>query len=137
VGGFLRNSITRNTLSTKYALCVVGKDGRPVIKKSEVRGKQTLPMAKVLRDPDSLACGKTLVSPIEDGKDSLVNYFNGINRRNPFGEGMYDLFPVIQQRVLVDYDVMPLEAGKISDILQDTVDALLEKYANVIPAKTV
>jgi nicotinamide phosphoribosyltransferase len=129
VGGFLRNSITRDNLSTKYALCAVGKDHRPVVKKSETPGKATLPNVKVLRDPDSLFSGVTIVLPGELGKDSLVNYYDGTNGGWPFGVGMDDNFPTIQDRVVNHFDIMPPSAGRISPAVEKLRNEILNSYA--------
>jgi nicotinic acid phosphoribosyltransferase len=61
VGGHLRNNINRDHMSTKFALCAVGNDNRPVIKLSMEPGKQTLPLTKVLRDKTSLESGVAML----------------------------------------------------------------------------
>ena len=130
VGGFLRNSIKRDNFSTKFALCAVGKDNRPVIKLSEVPGKQTLPLVKVLRNPDALASGTTIVLPTEPGSDSFVEYYNG-TKDLPFGKGMDDNFVTIQERVLKDFDIMPLAGGKISLAVSEVCTCITDTYRKV------
>lgn len=124
IGGFLRNSITRDTFSTKYALCQVGEKNRPVIKFSEDQGKRTLPMVKVLRSPEALASGQTIVHPDEDGVDALINYYDC----GHFGPGMRCRFPDIQKRVLEDFEVMPSFAGQMSPMVKEVCDKLAEQY---------
>jgi len=65
VGGFLRNSITRDILSTKYALCSVGESSRPVIKFSNTDGKGTLPHVILSRSKESLESGITIKHAFE------------------------------------------------------------------------
>lgn len=127
VGGHLRNNITRDHLSTKFALCSVGDKQRPVIKLSNTPGKQTLPECKVLRDSMSLATGVTLVTPNEPGQDALVLYYDG-TLDSPFGPGFTDTFTDCETRVVDGFDLMPETAGSRSDSLQEEVDALIAHY---------
>jgi len=128
VGGHLRNSISRDNLSTKFALCGVGDQNRPVIKISETRGKRTLPLVKILRTPDALTEGTTLVDPSEAGLDAMISYYNGTNNDTPFGKGQYDSFPDIQARVLEDFDTMPMTAGNTSKKVEATWNSLYHRY---------
>jgi nicotinic acid phosphoribosyltransferase len=127
VGGHLRNNINRDHLSTKFALCSVGSDNRPVIKLSNTPGKQTLPECKVLRDELALATGVTLVTPSELGDDALVPYYDG-SLDEPFGTGFTDEFTVCENRVIQEFDTMPETAGQRSEGLQEEVDNLIKHY---------
>lgn len=127
VGGHLRNNINRDHMSTKFALCSVGNNSRPVIKLSNSPGKQTLPESKVLRDEFSLTSGVTLTLPTEPGDDSLVLYYDG-SLDEPFGSGFTDDFSVCENRVIKDFDEMPKTAGRKSDLLQAEVEFLISEY---------
>lgn len=127
VGGHLRNNINRDHMSTKFALCSVGDDERPVIKLSNSPGKQTLPECKVLRDDIALTSGVTLVAPGEIGDDALVTYYDGTSDE-PFGSGFTDDFMTCEARVVREFDDMPLTAGRRSDLLQVEVEHLINRY---------
>jgi nicotinamide phosphoribosyltransferase len=127
VGGHLRNNINRDHLSTKFALCAVGENSRPVIKLSEEIGKRTLPKVKVLRDKNSLTSGTTIVLPSEAGSDSLVEYYNG-SKEAPFGPGFQDDFLTIERRVVAGFNEMPVTAGKTSDAVKTQVEELVQTY---------
>jgi nicotinamide phosphoribosyltransferase len=136
IGGHLRNNINRDHLSTKFALCAVGEDNRPVIKLSEERGKRTLPKVRVLRDQQALETGQTLVLPWErpECPDALVPYYNGSNEA-PFGPGFTDDFLTIENRVMVGFDKVPLTAGETSLALDEEVESLIAKYRHAEPPR--
>lgn len=122
-GSGLRN-LSRDDLSAKYALCSVG-EGRPVIKFSNSPGKQTLPLVKVLRSKEALASGKTLVLPDEPGEDAMVTLYNG--QHGVLTSNFQD-FNAIQNRILNDFDKMPLRAGLPSDKVKELVANLKAEY---------
>lgn len=78
LGGYLRNNLTRDSLSSKYALNAVGLRNRPVMKFSEVQEKETIP------------------GPLElwDGRCSLVDTHS---------DAMYDVIPSHVKQRLVTY----------------------------------
>jgi len=129
VGGHLRNNINRDHMSTKFAMCSVGSDARPVIKLSEEPGKRTLPETKVLRSPRALETGQTLCLPREfvNVPDALVTYYDG-SKTEPFVTGFTDEFSVIENRVISGFDKMPLSGGDHTCALDDTVNELVSKY---------
>jgi len=107
VGGGLRNSLKRDNLSGKYALCAVSNEDKGVVKYGMV-GKTTLPGPfKVLRSPEALAKKTTIVKPDEDGENAMVEYFNGARIWKPFGIGQDDDFIVIKNRIREQFDSMP------------------------------
>lgn len=129
IGGHLRNNLNRDHMSTKFALCAVGENSRPVIKLSEERGKRTLPKVKVLRNSEALQTGCTLVLPMEqpENPDALVPYYNG-SLDAPFGTGFTDDFLTIEKRVMEDFDAMPTVAGETSLALDEEIEKLITKY---------
>lgn len=127
VGGHLRNNINRDHLSTKFALCAVGENSRPVIKLSEEPGKRTLPKVKVLRTKEALASGITIVLPNENGTDALVEYYNG-SKEAPFGTGFTDDFLTIENRVISNFNEMPVYAGRTSEAVGSQVETLAKTY---------
>jgi nicotinamide phosphoribosyltransferase len=127
IGGHLRNNINRDHLSTKFALCAVGDDLRPVIKLSEEPGKRTLPRVKVLRNSNSLQSGETIVDPEDPGTDALVTYYDG-TADAPFGVGFTDDFLTCEARVMKGFETMPVEAGHLSKTVTAQVETLVKTY---------
>jgi len=128
IGGHLRNNINRDHLSTKFALCSVGHNERPVIKLSNTPGKQTLPECNVLRSKDALKNGVTICLPSENnGEDALVSYYNG-SLETPFGSGFTDDFMTCENRVVNDFKRMPESAGRQTASLVEEVDELIKHY---------
>ena len=90
MGGGRRNQISRDNSSSKYALCSVGKEERPVVKFSESAGKSTLPGPfKLLRSKEALESGITIVHKSEPGEDARVIYYDGLNPQF-FGDIMFE-----------------------------------------------
>ena len=137
VGGGLRNSLKRDNLSAKYALCSKGLDETPVVKFSETLGKTTLPGPfKVLRTLEALANKKTIVFESEDGEDAMVIFFDGSNIEKPFGVIQDDDFLQIKARKDLQFYTMPLTLLSdtnhnypASDKIIAKRHELLEKYA--------
>lgn len=128
VGGHLRNNINRDHMSTKFALCAVGKDNRPVIKLSEEKGKGTLPNVKVCRNELARKSGITIAMPDEPlGPDSLVTYYDG-SAEAPFGPGFLDDFNVCEERVIKGFDEMPEIAGHTTTKVDNVVTELTKHY---------
>lgn len=128
VGGHLRNNLNRDHMSTKFALCAVGDENRPVIKLSEERGKGTLPDVKVLRNELALKSGITMALENEPlGKDSLVVYYDG-EAETPFGEGYLDDFLTCEARVINGFSTMPLIGGHTTYEVERVVTDLTKKY---------
>ena len=137
VGGGLRNGLKRDNLSAKYALCAIGNEHIGVTKFSETLGKTTLPGPfKVLRNIEALVNKETIVFYNEDGDDTMVTYFDGLNIYKPFGEGQDDNFLDIRSRIRDQWDSMPLNLTTRSNhnypasrTILDARLALLETYA--------
>lgn len=130
VGGHLRNNITRDHMSTKFALCEVGEDGswRPVIKLSEEKGKQTLPAAcATVRDGEALRTGVTIAYPNEGRKSALVTYVRSYSD-DLFGEGFTEDFLTIENRVIKGFDEMPKKGGARTERVLRMTDFLSKKY---------
>jgi len=109
VGGGLRNSLKRDNLSAKYALCAKAND-EGVIKLSETEAKASLPGPfKLLRSERALEAKATIVKLDEypEEENALVLFFDGSNIWKPFGKGMEDDFSTIKARVMNDFNAMP------------------------------
>ncbi len=131
VGGGLRNNLKRDNLSAKFYMCEVGEAHRPVIKNSESLGKRSLPPVKVIREPEALESAITVVLPTEDGKDNLVVYYDGTSE-DVFGPGQFCTWLDIRDRIIEDFDVMPLTAGKPSKAVMNYRDEIVKgiEHAN-------
>lgn len=142
VGGWLRNSITRDMFSTKYALCSVGNDDRPVLKVSNTPGKGTVQNALLTRHVgdemrfDSDGRFITLHSLYDGeswGDDARVVYYDGTlvaGGQSPFPQSspVWDTFDDIQQRAISDLSVMPLSGGGMDETFREQRDAIRAYY---------
>lgn len=125
VGGFLRNDISRDNFSTKYALCSVGYQNLPVIKISNSPGKETLPTVSVKRDIESLKSGIT-IDTYRASDDSLRPYYiNGV-----FEHYSKEIFPEIQDRVINEFNSMPQIGGTVSQAVKQVVHDIKIKVLN-------
>ena len=137
VGGGQRNSLKRDNLSAKYALCARGEDDEPVVKFSDTYGKTTLPGPfKVLRSTEALMNKRTIVHESEPGEDVMVVYYNGLLNEDRFQQGMMDTWEQIRDRSHVEFDNMPKtlwtdenHGYPASNMLLDIRRELLAKYA--------
>lgn len=137
VGGGLRNSLKRDNLSAKYALCAKGADFKGVCKYGE-EGKSTLPgYFKVLRNLDSLENKESVVLFDEQGEDQLIEYYSNSYNTDivkPFAEGQDDNFLVIKKRINEQFESMPKDLTRentnfpASVTILNNRKALLEKY---------
>lgn len=108
VGGGLRNNIKRDNGSFKCALCSVGfeKSGR-VKFAPDSPGKSTLPGPfKLLRTPEALAKGETIVFYNEEGEDVRRVYYNGLAEQF-FGDVMFEDNIDCKNRIREQLKTMP------------------------------
>lgn len=137
VGGGLRNSLKRDNLSAKYALCAVGEDDKPVVKFGMV-GKTTLPGPfKVLRSMEAFENKETIIAANETGDNAMIEFFNGARINEPFGVGQDDDFLIIKKRIRTQFDLYPnsLETAEnknypASKYILNLREQLLNKYQN-------
>lgn len=132
VGGGLRNKISRDNGSFKYALCSVGNENSGRVKFSETAGKSTLAGPfKLLRDADALKHGRTIVFWNENGEDVRVVYYNGLNEQF-FGDVMFENNLDAKARIKQQIETMPKRLVKdipASDAILNKRIELLKKYA--------
>jgi len=89
----------------------------------------------VIYKKSKLNLNKTIVHVDEEGEDSLVNYFDGTNLEEPFGEVMWELFGTWQKRMKDQFHGMPktliTENSKFpaSEKVLSKRQELLENYA--------
>jgi nicotinamide phosphoribosyltransferase len=136
-GGGMRNDLSRDNLSAKYALCAIGNGYQPVCKFSDTLEKTTLPgPLKVKRDWDSLQQHETIAFTTEEGNDALVVYFDGSDLDTPFKVPFEDDFNTIKERIKKQMRKMPRtmkwDNGQnypITDAVHAKRIELLKKYA--------
>ena len=132
MGGGMRNDLSRDHASTKYALCAVGEDLRPVVKFSETAGKSTLPGPfKLLRNKEALESGVTIVHASEQGEDARVIYYDGLNFQF-FGNTMFEDNRDTKKRIREQMATMPKRLKNdipASDFIINKRIELLKEYA--------
>lgn len=131
VGGYLRNNVNRDSLSSAYKLNSVGVESRPVMKFSEVETKESIP------GPIELVNGvcvhrSRIYNPCEiadrlknDCKQRFVTYYNGGKIANWVGD-----YKDVYDRVQSCWDTAPrsMSREKIVEPMQPTIDMLRAKY---------
>jgi len=132
MGGGMRNDLSRDHSSMKYALCAVGSELRPVVKFSETAGKSTLPGPfKLLRSKEALESGITIVGLHEEGEDARVFYYDGLNPQF-FGDIMFEDNRDYKKRMRKELDLLPKRLKNdipASEYILNTRLELLSKYA--------
>jgi len=136
MGGGMRNDLSRDHSSMKYALCAVGSELRPVVKFSETAGKSTLPGPfKLLRSKEALESGITIVGINETGEDARVVYYDYTpfrNEYNVFGNIMFEDNRDYKKRMRKELDLLPKRLKNdipASEYILNTRLELLAKYA--------
>lgn len=125
VGGYLRNTPTRDTLSSAYKLSAVGNEMRPVCKLAEESGKMSVPGPnKIVRTYNS----QTVYFADEhvvNGIPMYEVYYDGSkNGMNKFGRECDAPFDVLQSRAIHDFD-------DAADWIRDSPEEILsEKIIN-------
>lgn len=108
VGGGLRNGISRDDLSAKFAMCAYGNSLIPACKFSETIEKTTLPGPfKVLRSKEALDNKETIVFFDEPGEDVRQVYYNGLDIWEPFKEGYGATPQAVMARMKGEMRTMP------------------------------
>lgn len=133
-GGYRVRCINRDAASVKYALYAVGEDQSPVIKLSMVAGKRTRPFCKVIRTPEALRSGKTVVTWGEAGDDIMIPFFDG-EKDQPFRAGFHEKYDAIANRANEGFDAMPPHAGDMSDALSNLSDQIAESHLPSLKAQ--
>lgn len=101
VGGYIRNTPNRDSLSFAHKLCVKGQDYTPVVKLSETRGKLSIPYkTHLVRDfPEPVTVHRendcVILSPT--GRLVRVNYYDKDNLG-------YESFDKVQNRAIDSFD---------------------------------
>ena len=104
VGGWWVNKISRDSLSSSYKLCCVGKDYRPVVKLSEVQGKMSVP------GPNHITRDWSNGHSVEfgHGKDARKVWYDGTEKdpSKRYTELCYEDFSVLQDRCIKQFNEM-------------------------------
>lgn len=135
MGGGMRNALSRDNSSMKYALCAVGEELRPVVKFSETAGKSTLPGPfKLLRSKEALESGITIVGINEVGEDARVIYYDGLNPQF-FGDVMFEDNRDYKKRIRQQMDFMPKRLKNDIPASEFILNKRLELLAKYAPEK--
>lgn len=128
----MRNRISRDNGSFKYALCSVGEENSGRVKFSETAGKSTLAGPfKLLRDADALKHGRTIVFWNEEGEDARLVYYNGLDEQF-FGDVMFENNLDAKARIRQQMETMPKRLVNdipASEAVLNKRIELLKKYA--------
>ncbi len=135
VGGWLRNTPNRDTLSVAYKLMAKGEELEPVIKLSDTRVKMSVPgPVKILR-------GQEIDQP-----SVIIHYeteFNGDNKLQVFydgsAKGFYkfkepclESFETLQKRVIYEFDSSPRKRRVLSDEIIRLQNKTMEAHGRTI-----
>lgn len=118
VGGWLRNTPTRDTLSAAYKLMAKGEDEEAVVKLSDTRIKMSVPgPVQTLRG--QAADQPSTVMQYEEGyagQNALVAYYDGnMPGYEKFGAPCLEKFSTLQERTIKDFDAATLYQRVLSD----------------------
>lgn len=132
VGGWLRNTPTRDTLSAAYKLMSKGQEQEPVVKLSGTRAKMSVPgPAMVLRavQPDEPTTRMHYEQP-ENGHDAMQTFYDGrmlgIDR---FRDPCLEEFSTHKERVITEFDQSPRSRRVLSDEIQRIQDKTLQAHS--------
>lgn len=118
VGGWLRNTPTRDTLSAAYKLMSKGAEETPVVKLSGTRAKMSVPgPAQVLRgiDAESASTRMHYEQP-ENGHNAIVTFYDGrMLGFERFRDPCLESFATLKDRVINEFDQSPLHRRVLSD----------------------
>ena len=118
VGGWLRNTPTRDTLSVAYKLMAKGEDEESVVKLSDTRIKMSVP-GPVYTLRGQGADHPSTVMQYEDGhagQNALVTYYDGaIAGNEKFGAPCLEKFSTLQERTVKGFDAAPKYQRVLSD----------------------
>lgn len=138
IGGWLRNTPNRDSLSSAYKLCAKGMDFEPVIKLSEIPEKMSVP------GPTKLIRHKIKTVEMKNSKEDLSNgilceYYNSIWKDYP---GLQNLnlpdMPTVLNRVINHFDddfrdpKYGLERSCLNPHIVKMQDEVYDKYRKVI-----
>ncbi len=131
IGGNLRNTPTRDTLSVAYKLMAKGDNAEPTVKLSDTRAKLSVPgPVQVLRgqtpsEPSTLMHYETSTS----GTNAIVNFYDASKPGNEkFADACLETFSTKQDRVVNGFRNMPLEQRVLSDEIHNIQDQVLAEH---------
>lgn len=110
IGGWLRNSTNRDTLSSAYKLAACGQPLRPVCKLSETAAKLSVPGPTVVCRPEA---GPTVYFANETHPESkFVTFYDG-SMRGPeaFRDPCLEDFNKLRERCLVEFEARDYAGG--------------------------
>jgi nicotinamide phosphoribosyltransferase len=131
IGGWLRNTPSRDTLSVAYKLMSKGTEDEATVKLSDTQAKMSVPgPVYVLRgqSPDQ----PSVVMQHETefaGENALQTFYDGsIQGNEKFGEPCLEKFSDVQQRVIHEFDDSPLSRRVLSDEILGIQDRVFHEH---------
>lgn len=135
VGGWLRNTPTRDTFSVAYKLMAKGEDEEAVVKLSDTRIKMSVPgPVHTLRG--QAADEPSTVMQYEQGtagQNALVAYYNGaVSGNEKFGAPCLEKFSILQERTIHGFDTAPKYQRVLSDEVMRIQNATMAAHGRTL-----
>lgn len=131
VGGWLRNTPNRDTLSVAYKLMAKGEDLESVVKLSDTRAKMSVPgPVQVLRGQKESEPSIIMNYEIPlSGENIVQTFYDGsIDGDAKFADPCLEKFSTIQNRVIHEFDKAPLEQRILSDEVIRIQDSVMREH---------
>jgi nicotinamide phosphoribosyltransferase len=126
VGGWLRNTVTRDTLSVAYKLAAKGEELEPVVKLSDTRVKMSVPgpVAVVRGQPNYRPSVFMHYESGYAGENALVTFYDGnAAGMEKFQTPCLESFDTLRERVIHGFD----QAAPYQNVLSPEIRALQDK----------
>ena len=101
IGGYLRNSATRDVFSSAFKLAACGANSDPEVKLSDTPAKMSVPGVTEIRRGDGACFGSPSVF-FATGNDARVTFYDGVKRLTT--NAMRTSFAEISKRTIEDFD---------------------------------
>jgi nicotinamide phosphoribosyltransferase len=131
IGGWLRNTPTRDTLSVAYKLMAKGEALEPTVKLADTLAKMSVPgPTQLLRGQDQTQASTIMhYETPTSGKNALVTFYDaskdGIDK---FCDPCLETFSVRSNRVVYDFMDAPLEQRILSDEITQIQNSVMKQH---------
>lgn len=106
IGGYLRNSCSRDSLSSAYKLCAIGHENKAVIKLGDGVGKLSVPgPTKLLRDGIIGKFSSVQLRKVETDCGAYQTYFDGSDD-DLVGDVCLESFDTVRNRAIMEFREM-------------------------------
>ncbi len=131
VGGWLRNTPNRDTLSVAYKLMAKGEELEPVVKLSDTKAKMSVPgPVKIFRGQAVHEPSTTMhYEDIPNGINIVTNFYDGSKQGlSKFGNACLEDFATLQLRTIEGFDLSPPTRRVLSDEIMSIQERTLKQY---------